>query len=622
MKNKPFHFGLAARLMTVIVLAALSVAGLLLYNEYKSSYEELVSVGLFAARIASHECEYALYVQETTTLNTSLETVLVEPSIVYAAIYDGTGKLLAHKSKEGSPKRTDIAVHKLPKLNTPQSVIIKSTKGNAHTDLSIAIQSKANPSLAPDPLNDTKASTPTVLGYLQLGLSHETYERKLRSMFVYMGLCTAFYILLGGLLAYDLSQQVVKPVRELAEATKKVSEGDFDRPVQVSGSGEVAELTSAFGTMQKHLADYRQKVEDRTKALASEKEKLRVILQSIGDAVIATDNEGFVQFLNPAASKLIGKDSDATCGHLISEVLKITPDKKDSQTLSLPGEINIPNEGSIDDDAEPKYVSSIAAPLLSPEGERNGSILAIRDETERRRVLEQAQKQDRLASLGRFAAGIVHEVKNPLQSVRSAAELFGISAPSEDLKELSELVLEDVDRLSSLLHDILSYARPQDRAFRTECDVAAVLEGVIGLTRPVLSGNNITMNLSVPPDLPPVFVVHQRLKQILINLVNNGAEAIGEKGSIDIKAVETAISDRAFVRVSITDTGCGMDDETVAHIFEPFYSTRNKGTGLGLFLVESFVTEMGGTISVQSEAGVGTTFDVCLPAHSPEEPHA
>ena len=619
MKERPFRFGLAARLLAVMVLAALVLGGLLLHNEYRSSYEELVEVGLFASRIAAHECEYGLYVQETNTLLNSLGTILVEPSIVYAAIFDSSGRLLAQKAKTKEKMRPELDWNEFKKMKEPQLTVHETDGGRDFTDLVVAIKSQSNPELSAD-VNEEQGKS-QILGYLQLGLSHEKYERKLHSMFLYMGICTAFYILLAGLLALDLSRQVVQPVRELAEATKKVAAGDFDMPVRIRGSGEVAELTLAFGTMQEHLSISRKKVEDRTKALANEKERLRVILQSIGDAVIATDELGKIQFLNPAAEALIGSNTSEVCGTSLEKILQVEAEKNEDPRVEIAGNIRIPHEGVLRG-SENKYISTKTSPLQSVDGDTVGSILAIRDETERRRVLEQAQRQDRLASLGRFAAGIVHEIKNPLQSVRSAAELFGISAPSEDLRELSELVLEDVDRLSTLLHDILAYARPQDVAFRTACEVDKVLEGIIGMTRPVLASKNIVVDLSIPIGLPPVFVVQQRMKQILINLVNNGAEAIDESGTVTINAEETQLNGKPFVAIGITDDGCGMDEETLAHIFEPFYSTRNKGTGLGLFLVESFVTEMGGEITVTSKLGEGTTFKVCLPAHAEEESHA
>ena len=612
MNKKPFRFGLATRVLTVMLLAALFLGGFLLHNEYQSSYQELLDFGLFASRIAAHECEYALYVQESDTLLESLNKILVEPTIIYAAIHDKSGKLLAQKSKLKENFR--------PIFSSKETSKIHKTKGGVEfTDLVVPIKSQANPNLAAD-LSENAAES-RLLGYLQLGLSHQTYERKLQSMFLYMGICTVFYLFLAGLLALDLSRQVVKPVRELAEATKKVAAGDFDMPVSSSGSGEVAELTLAFGTMQEHLAISRKKVEERTIALANEKERLRVILQSIGDAVIATDEKGNVQFINPAAETLLDKDAQLACGKNLENLFIVEPEGKEAVGTIVSGDIQIPREGVIKGE-KAKYVSTTTAPLQSVEGETIGSILAIRDETERRRVLQQAQRQDRLASLGRFAAGIVHEIKNPLQSVRSAAELFGISAPNEDLRELSGLVLEDVDRLSALLQDILAYARPQDGAFRTECDVHKAIEGVVGLTRPVMASKNIVVETAVPNDLPEVVVVHQRLKQILINLINNAGEAMDDGGTITVQANKSVINSADFITIEIIDSGCGMNKETLDHIFEPFYSTRNKGTGLGLFLVESFVTEMGGEISVTSEINEGTTFKVSLPAKTEEAAHA
>mgnify|MGYP001551178502 CR=1 FL=1 len=619
MNKNPFRFGLATRVLTVMLLAALFLGGFLLHNEYRSSYQELLDFGLFASRIAAHECEYALYVQESDTLLESLNKILVEPSIIYAAIHDKSGKLLAQKSKLKENFKPSFTKDLKSSTDSHRPSIHKTKTGIEFTDLIVPIKSQANPNLAADLSENPPQSQ--LLGYLQLGLSHRTYERKLHSMFLYMGICTVFYLLLAGLLAFDLSRQVVKPVRELAEATKKVAAGDFDMPVSASGSGEVAELTLAFGTMQEHLAISRKKVEERTIALANEKERLRVILQSIGDAVIATDEQGNVQFINPAAETLLAKDSETAFGTNIENLFIVEPEGKEAAATTISGSIQIPREGVIKGE-DAKYVSTTAAPLQSVEGETIGSILAIRDETERRRVLQQAQRQDRLASLGRFAAGIVHEIKNPLQSVRSAAELFGISAPNEDLRELSELVLEDVDRLSALLHDILAYARPQDVAFRTECDVHKALEGVVGLTRPVLASKNVVLETAVPSDLPEVVVVHQRLKQILINLINNAGEAMDDGGRITVQAYKSVINEADFVTIEIIDTGCGMDKETLSHIFEPFYSTRNKGTGLGLFLVESFVTEMGGEISVTSEIDQGTTFKVSLPAKVEEATHA
>jgi signal transduction histidine kinase len=243
------------------------------------------------------------------------------------------------------------------------------------------------------------------------------------------------------------------------------------------------------------------------------------------------------------------------------------------------------------------------------------------------RQYRRMQERDRLAALGQMAAGLAHEVKNPLGAIKGAAQL--LSDPRDRAgaieQEFVGIILEEVERLDRVVGSVLDYARP------SKGELGAVdLNAVVRRTVTVLASDRaedceIVTELS--DDLPPVRADAEQLRQVLINLVRNAIQAMGGRGTVRVRTATHAEAPAAigsppvgeWVEVSVRDAGPGIAPQVLKNLFVPFFTTKDRGTGLGLAISQRMVEEMGGRIEVMSHLGDGATFTVLLPVGSGAE---
>jgi signal transduction histidine kinase len=234
------------------------------------------------------------------------------------------------------------------------------------------------------------------------------------------------------------------------------------------------------------------------------------------------------------------------------------------------------------------------------------------------KTLHQVEYSNKLASIGRLAAGVAHEINNPLAIINEKSglikDIFQLRqqyAHDEKLIGLVDAIHDSVARCGAITKQLLSFARHMDSSFQP-VELENVIQGVIGFLGKEAEYRNIKINVNLAPDIPKFESDRGKLQQILLNLVNNSFAALSEGGRLDISAEK---SNDDHVRITVADTGCGIPAKAMKHIFEPFFSTKTKvgGTGLGLSITYSLVQELGGAIDVTSEVGVGTTFIITLP---------
>jgi two-component system sensor histidine kinase PilS (NtrC family) len=247
--------------------------------------------------------------------------------------------------------------------------------------------------------------------------------------------------------------------------------------------------------------------------------------------------------------------------------------------------------------------------LRSGEGERLGLISACEDLSAIRAMESRMRQADRLATLGRMSANIAHEIRNPLASLTGAIEVLTSPNTAEDARErLSQIVARESERLNHIIKNFLEYARPAPLSITT-FDVAAAAEEVLVLLEHRAAPGSLKVAREFAPSVMwPVDA--QQFRQILWNLCLNAVEAMPEGGELRV-----AVAVRGdTLEVTISDTGEGIAAADISHVFEPFFSTKSEGTGLGLALVHRVVQEHGGEIDVRSAPSLGTTFTLTLPA--------
>jgi two-component system NtrC family sensor kinase len=224
---------------------------------------------------------------------------------------------------------------------------------------------------------------------------------------------------------------------------------------------------------------------------------------------------------------------------------------------------------------------------------------------------QQLIQSDKLASLGRLAAGVAHEINNPLTGVLTYSSFLLKRAEDAETREDLEIVVRETKRCRQIVKNLLDFAR-QAHPKKSEVDLEAVVRRALGILRNRLEIEGVSVEVDIAADLPPIRADRDQLVQVLINLVVNAADALGTAGgTINIRAA----ADAAGVALEVSDSGCGIEPEHVNKIFDPFFSTKgHEGTGLGLAVVWGIVNEHGGEIEVASEPGKGTTISIRLPA--------
>jgi len=230
---------------------------------------------------------------------------------------------------------------------------------------------------------------------------------------------------------------------------------------------------------------------------------------------------------------------------------------------------------------------------------------------QQRDVDERLHHQQRLASLGELTAGLAHEIKNPLSGIHGVLELLRDDSSDEGQRELYQRMLSELDRVNGTIHSLLSFSRPTCLT-RVLTDVERLLESSVQLQRTALASKGISIRVITARHLPRIPVDQTLLRQALVNLVSNSADAIGQDGAITVTAVP--LPEYNGIAISVADDGPGIAPEHRDHVTEPFFTTKFTGTGLGLAIVRNVVGAHGGTLEIESVPGQGTTVFIILPA--------
>jgi len=346
------------------------------------------------------------------------------------------------------------------------------------------------------------------------------------------------------------------------------------------------------------------------------------ILSNLDDGVVTVDLEGRIGFFNEAAEVLTDASSAATVGHPLEKIFKREP-----WLLELVKKTRPPRQKSARGEGHfvtrwgrKTPVSVTASPLLDRQGQFLGTIMLLRDDKHRKVLEEDLKQTDRLALMGTLAAGLAHEIKNPLGGIKGAAQLLrrtGHGDPS--VAQFTDIMIREVDRVNQLIEQLLNLSRP------AELDLAAVniheiIDTVLFLEGQTVAAKEIELRKRFDPSLPPVRADRAQLTQVFLNLVKNAFQAMGRSGALTVTTrLETDFhvhgqgkATGRFIWVDIADEGAGIREEDLPQIFSPFFTTKTNGTGLGLAICYRIINEHGGTIRVESTEGKGSTFKVSL----------
>jgi two-component system sensor histidine kinase PilS (NtrC family) len=342
------------------------------------------------------------------------------------------------------------------------------------------------------------------------------------------------------------------------------------------------------------------------------------VIDSLLSGLVTTAADGRVLTFNRAASVITGTPPTAAIGRDVFDILQIDPGFRSglrglepSQSLRIDTEHRAADGHTID-------IGITASTLAFPDG-RRGFLFTFQDVTELRRLERHARQQQRLAAVGEMAAGIAHEIRNPLAAMSGSIQVLRQELPlSEEQAQLMDIVLRESERLNDTIRSFLAYARPQRFAV-ARLDIRKTLQDTALLLRngsDVRDGHEVEVKV---PSEPVWYEADQnQLRQIIWNLATNGLRAMPAGGTLHLAvATDGRPGTDPDVVLTVRDEGRGMPPEEVDEIFQPFRSSFEKGTGLGLAIVHRIVTDYGGTIEVSSAVGAGTTMRVRMPVRPP-----
>jgi two-component system sensor histidine kinase PilS (NtrC family) len=352
----------------------------------------------------------------------------------------------------------------------------------------------------------------------------------------------------------------------------------------------------------------------------------RNIVQSINSGLITLDSELRITYVNPAAERISGLRYGELDGHQIRDIFpEIAQYLRSGQDRAGDGvshRLEAMDIGFKRRDGVQLHLGFSQSVLRDPDGSEFGLILIFQDLTELRQMQEQVRRMDRLAVAGELAAGIAHEIKNPLASLSGSIQILRDEVEFGPVQQrLMDITLREAERLNALVNEFLLFSRPE-RAVDQSVDVSKVINDTLEmlknspeLSRPIRIHKNLREDLWVHID-------SQRLQQVIWNLVLNAVQEMRNSGRLSIS---TRILDEkgagnaqeSLAEISISDTGTGIPTENHGKVFDPFFTTKDNGTGLGLTIVHRIVENYGGKIFLNSDGRSGTTFTLQFPLAQP-----
>lgn len=395
----------------------------------------------------------------------------------------------------------------------------------------------------------------------------------------------------GIMLAYGIT----KPLRRLTITAESLISEKEEKSAEIKASDEIGILTAVFNkayfSVNKFIKDSH-------------------ILDNLPEGVIAINSQGEVTNLNREAARLFDLDPEKVKGRLFREVFP--GEEGDSPFFQLLERGRKEEEISFQEVKISLPGGRSAAFWMRASLSEGEMIVVFKDLKAVKNIRDQLRKAEQLAALGALAAGIAHEVRNPLGSLRGLTELISDNLPPDDHKRLyTENMLKEIDRLNHLVEDILNLAQnPMSNVEPT--NISQVLSQCISLARYNFPEKDIEVKEVHQTGLPLIPADPERLTQVFLNLLLNAFEASSGGGRIEVRIQGSGVGGQYCV-ITISDSGPGIAPEDLTRIFDPFYTTKEKGTGLGLSIAQNIITAYGGSIEAESAPGQGTQFRVVLP---------
>ncbi|TAN43722.1 MAG: response regulator [Nitrospirae bacterium] len=592
--------------VAAVVVAASAASALFFINAHKKSMErEIIVRGITLAEslsraihegVASENLDFIKQVEEV------VHTQDVALTQVYSSLWHAIDSYPIEKQNE-PPDPSAMAFYKSNKDHFYK-------KEDGHIDFYSPIYYEHQTHLP--------VQSRLVIGYVRVKLSMYEFEQALKKQvllnILISVICASFSILL---LNFLLKKYILKPVLALYSSATLHKQGELPETVPVHSHDELGQLTEEFNSMITALRE-------REERIGNEKERLLVTLRSIGDAVIVTDTGGTVTLMNRVAERMTGWDSSVAEGRPINDVFNIV-NEKTGERCENPVEkvikkgviVALENHTAlISKTGERRIIEDSAAPIRDSHSVIVGVVLVFRDVTEKIKMEAELTKIVKLESVGVLAGGIAHDFNNLLTAIIGNISLaqFSIGEESKAYARLANAV-DACKRAADLTQQLLTFSKGGAPLRETGSITNIIRESA----KFILSGTNIAPAFDIPDDLWNVDIDAGQISQVFNNLIINAVQAMPDGGRIFFSATNTiaelpVLREGPYIKVSVRDTGAGIPQNMLPNIFDPYFTTKDTGSGLGLATVYSIIKRHDGYITVESKEGDGTVFHIYLHA--------
>lgn len=573
-------------------------------------------------------------------LEQNVEKISHEADVLYAIVLDREGRVAAysgHDEQQGMILQDAVSQRAAVTQDTLIQQVHSRQNQTEHYDIAVPVFVRGSPEK---------------WGIVRIGLSLRDMWAEIRTTRQHVLLLGIFGVALSTLAAAFLAHRIAAPIRVLTEGTMAVARGERLPVIQVRTHDEIAVLATNFNDMARELREHRTALEETNRQLDRNVQELSRlahyndgILSSMTSGLFTLDLHGRFETFNTTAEAITGlRDMEVRGQHYQHVFVDNTPFVRlldASYRHQTP--LTVPRLEWCRPDGSHVPLQLRTAVLQDRENQTIG-LLAIFEDLSPIQALEgKLRRADRLAALGQMSAGLAHEIKNPLASIRTFAQL--VSRKHQDSKfieQFDRVVPRELDRVNGIIEDLLGLTRPT-RLQYAPVSIPTILQQVVEIYAQRLQQQQIVCQMDVAEALPPLQADAEQLYRAFINIVLNAIEAMPDGGALSLvcRPVMTSLFDvvssdpevlssppdqtslslgpfATDIEIVCCDTGAGVPPEQIDALFTPFYTTKPKGTGLGLALTLKIIEEHRGSIRMTSQVGRGTQVTVLLPS----APHA
>lgn len=606
-----FRFILISSCLLIILLG--SIAFLTSIQQSRSIRAQAERRGLAMARSLAATSAVALATYNYIALEQCANRAITDSETIYVIIHDKEGRVAGYSARPDlQGKILDDAVSRkaLSSMEPIAQVASSMVEG-------IQVMDVAIPVFLP--------GSEMRWGTVRVGLSLEMMQDQIRqTQMIIVG--TGFLALVFGIFVSSwAARRITRPLGQLMHATVEAAQGNLNQEIDVITGDEVEVLAANFRTMIREILAQREQLEHQLVEIMHLQRYTEKLLATMKDGLISMDMEGRLVTINPAASEMLRLSGDAQKGRYVKELLEGIPPLKNylEELLSSPVRARMQEQFFVEREEESQILLANSSLLMDPVGTTLEVITNLHDITELKKLELRMRQTERLAALGTLAAGMAHEIRNPLSAIKTFVQLLPRKLEKPGfLDKFHRTVPRELDRINRLIEDLLELSRSPKYHFRT-VDIRRMVEDTVELFEEELRSWRITHHIRFDPNVPAVRADVDQLTKAFQNLIRNAVQAMPEGGEIWIEASgvktcppgeEGSNRQNGWMTIVFKDTGYGISGENLKTIFNPFFTTKDTGTGLGLAITHKVIVEHGGHIDVKSRPGEGSCFTIYLPA--------